>query len=235
MNKIIHQIYISSDGYELPEPLKEKSDKKKELYPEYEYILWNNETLSDMIKENFGYHVLDMYNRCNANAAKADLGRLCYLFVYGGIHFDIGIDVMKKKEFHHNYEDVVAFSYNKQRNFVETNFLFSNKPRNVFIKLAINEVVKRIENRYYGENPLDATGVMTISFVYNNLPNRLKVKLKELDIYWGYDESKFTMIDNDIFYFFKKDSLSGEIASLGGTGVNDYNELWYAGNFYKND
>lgn len=90
--KIIHHIWIGPRPF--PEKYKEYISKWKLLYPDYNFIFWNNELVesskivSDDIKK---YYVSD----CNI-ALKADLLRFKILEKFGGIYVDTDTEPLKK-------------------------------------------------------------------------------------------------------------------------------------------
>lgn len=87
----------------------EKDDKKnliqthksisyipKELYifnsetttTEFKYYFFGNTTCRKFLKNNFDQHILDAYDTLMPGAYKADLFRLCALYILGGIYLD---------------------------------------------------------------------------------------------------------------------------------------------------
>jgi len=90
--KTIHQIYISdSSNLELPEYIQTQIDKVKQLYSDYEYILWDNTSIREFIISNFSQEILSVYDDLKPYAFKSDLARYCILYKLGGYYFDISI------------------------------------------------------------------------------------------------------------------------------------------------
>lgn len=83
--RIIHQSYKS----ELKYRNYLACSSWKMLNPHYEYKYWTDEEAYTLIKNNFDSKVLDAYEMLYAGAYKADIFRLCVLYLYGGVWIDI--------------------------------------------------------------------------------------------------------------------------------------------------
>lgn len=59
-----------------------------ETNPEYKYYFFNKKARIDFLKKNFDKNVLIAYNKLIPGAYKADLFRLCAVYVLGGIYLD---------------------------------------------------------------------------------------------------------------------------------------------------
>lgn len=59
------------------------------LNPTYDYYFFDDNDRINFIKEHFESWVLEMYNDVIAGAMKADIFRLCFLYIKGGIYSDI--------------------------------------------------------------------------------------------------------------------------------------------------
>jgi mannosyltransferase OCH1-like enzyme len=83
--KIIHQSYKG--------PLRVTNLKAcqswKYYNPSFEYKYWNDDDCRNLIKMNFSNDVFKVYDRLYAGAFKADIFRLCVLYLEGGIWADI--------------------------------------------------------------------------------------------------------------------------------------------------
>ena len=86
--KIIHQQWITSN---ITNPLHLKFHKKfKELFPEpeYQHILWTDETQLQLIKANYSFF-LDTYLNYRHGIQRADSSRYFILHQYGGLYVDL--------------------------------------------------------------------------------------------------------------------------------------------------
>ena len=61
----------------------------KYLNPSFTYKFWNDEDCRNLIQQNFSKDVLKVYDSLYAGAFKADIFRLCVLYIEGGVWADI--------------------------------------------------------------------------------------------------------------------------------------------------
>ncbi|AGC01984.1 glycosyltransferase [Acanthamoeba polyphaga moumouvirus] len=86
--KIIHQIWIQ--GYnQIPEDLKILHISCQNINNDFEHILWDDDKIKDMLKNNYGKKYLDLYENYTIMAQKADFARYAILYKYGGIYLDM--------------------------------------------------------------------------------------------------------------------------------------------------
>ena len=83
--KIIHQSYTNT----VNSHIFSTTSTWKEININYGYMYWNDDDCYTFIKDNFDKSVLEAYNMLYAGAYKADIFRLCVLYIYGGIWTDI--------------------------------------------------------------------------------------------------------------------------------------------------
>lgn len=87
--KIIHQIWI---GDEIPNKLKDFTDKMKKMHPEYKYYLWGNELWKKYANDPF----IESYSTKNFPLAfVVDRFRMLLLHEYGGIAVDPDCEIIK--------------------------------------------------------------------------------------------------------------------------------------------
>ena len=90
--KIIHHIWIGNKPF--PKEFEEFYNKWRIMYPEYNFIFWNDELVnaSKLIDESISKHY---YSECKI-AFKSDLLRFKILEKYGGIYIDTDTEPLKK-------------------------------------------------------------------------------------------------------------------------------------------
>lgn len=76
------------DSASVPQDVRDLMQTWREVQPEFEYELFNNRTALDFIRQHFQVDVSTAYTRAHGPAQKADLFRLAYLFIKGGIYVD---------------------------------------------------------------------------------------------------------------------------------------------------
>lgn len=91
--RILHLIWIGNK--EQPDYLMEHLSKWKILMPNWQIILWTN---SDLIEEKFPSNILDLLNKVNSGAQKADILRYFIVEKYGGVYLDLDIVPNKSLE-----------------------------------------------------------------------------------------------------------------------------------------
>src|SRR5437764_426619 len=93
----IHQILIR-DGGDLPSVIPARvafnAHEAQRYHPSAVYKLWSGAEIRAFILTHFGRRVSDAYDRLQPYAYRCDLGRLCVLYIEGGLYVDLGITLM---------------------------------------------------------------------------------------------------------------------------------------------
>lgn len=86
--KIVYQTFPTKD---LPGPLASNVRYIKELNPDFQHVLFDDDDIVRFIKEEYGPDVLASYERINPKygAARADLFRYLLIYKRGGVYLDI--------------------------------------------------------------------------------------------------------------------------------------------------
>jgi len=86
--KIIHQTYPTKN---INNDIQNNINILKNLNPDYEYHLYDDNDIIDFIKENYDSHILETYNKINPKygPARADYFRYLLMYIKGGIYLDI--------------------------------------------------------------------------------------------------------------------------------------------------
>jgi hypothetical protein len=83
-NKNLLQTYKSIDL--VPEHIiKDVKNKSKD----WEYYFYDDKEIIEFLQENYGQEVVDKFNSFKSGAHKADLFRICWLYIHGGVYLDI--------------------------------------------------------------------------------------------------------------------------------------------------
>ena len=254
----IHQILIN-DTNKLPDEFPEYYnfcyEQIKKLYPNEEYHLYSGEELEKIIKNNFHSDVFTAYKKLKPYACKADLARLCLLYLYGGLYIDLSIyfiNTIPKLEL----LEFFAFrdkSKASAQYWAVQNCIMYSLPKSKILKNAIDLIVKNCKEEYYGIQPTDisATTVLGMS-IMNSLPN-LKIstrgqqdcilknnlnieKINQLNEN-GYNDMKilegYIMDNDDKLIAIRKPSFDGDIGLLGFKGTNNFVEMWEKKQIYN--
>jgi len=81
---IIHQTYKSVSL--IPEKVRKNI---KTYAPEFEHIVYDDETAKDFLAEHFHWKVLQAFESLKLGAHKADLFRYCVIYAVGGVYLDV--------------------------------------------------------------------------------------------------------------------------------------------------
>jgi mannosyltransferase OCH1-like enzyme len=184
----------------------------KQNNPRFNYYYFDDADCREFIKNNFEKDVLDAFDSLIPGAFKADLWRYCILYKKGGIYLDIkyipvnGFKFIYLTQKEHWVLDVDGKGI--------YNAFIACKPNNPILLKAINQIVKHVKYKYYGNNRLDVTGPLLLAkyftkeekqnfdmkhFFINSLSNRF-IKLNDsiiLKSYPGYlfESNKYKKTD----------------------------------------
>ena len=82
-------IYSMWHTKNLPPKMKQNYEYIKSMNPEFNHYLYDDDDCYEFIKNNFDSNVLYAYVSLIPGAYKADLWRLCILYINGGIYLDM--------------------------------------------------------------------------------------------------------------------------------------------------
>jgi len=158
----IHQIMIV-DGMSLPKTMPfffERNAKEIiDLNKNATYRLWSGDDVRNLIKNWFDKEVLETFDSLTPYAYKADLARLCVLYVHGGLYIDLGVKLMREFLLP-SKKNIAVFRdlYQEDGWFMMQNgLIYSEKARPELLH-AINWTVQNRLLGYYGKNSLYPTG-----------------------------------------------------------------------------
>lgn len=246
----IHQILINDENKlpnEFPEFHNTCYEQIKKLYPNEDYRLYSGEDIEKIIENNFHSDVFTSYKKLKPYACKADLARLCLLYLYGGLYIDLNLYFINTIP---NLDELEFFAFrdlskmSKQSWAVQNGIIYS-LPKSKVIKNAIDLIIKHCKEEYYGVQCVDvsATTVLGIAitnslphfgiatngeldhFILNSFDKKTQNKIKKM----GYDSDKllgFIMDDNDKLIAIRKPSGGGDIETIGFKGTNNYVKMW---------
>ena len=156
-------IYQTWHTKDLPPKMRERVELLKSQNPKFNHYLYDDNDCREFIKSHFREDVLDAYDRLIPGAYKADLWRLCILFIKGGIYLDIklicvnGFRLIELTEQNHFVRDRPPNSI--------FNTLISSQKGNMFLFKAIRRIVSNVQKRWYGSSPLSPTGPLLLGDV----------------------------------------------------------------------
>jgi len=160
----------------LPNSVKFCIENIKKYNPTFNHYLYNDEKCREFIKKHFSVDVLKTYDAINPTAIKIDLWRYCVLYKYGGIYLDVKYFCVNG--FNFNYlldKEYFCKDFDKVGIY---NAMIICKPNNIIMKKCIYNVVKNVNNNYYGKASTEPTGpLMMKQFFLTNQVNRLALNV----------------------------------------------------------
>ena len=155
--------------------------------PEYEYKMWTDEDLDNLIKNDFPWFY-EIYSNYDANIKRIDIARCFILYKYGGIYADM--DYMCMKNFYHllpSNKVSISESPHPHNEFIQNALMASNKNNDFWLKV-IDEAKGRTTL-----DILSSTGPRLLSDVYNS--NKTDVKVLEKNLFNPLQGSKEFNLD----------------------------------------
>ena len=219
-------IYQTWSTKDLPAKMRERVELIKAQNPRFTHHLYDDNDCREFIQTHFKQDVLDAYDRLIPGAYKADLWRLCVLFINGGIYMDIkfccvnGFKLIELTESEHFVKD-------RPHNSIY-NALMVCKKGNIFLYKSIRQIVENVKNKYYGETPLSPTGPKMLGAVMFN--NKLGVNLDMIH----YDGGGYIIYKN-VFVISTEYPQYNDERNVQNNKINKkrYDKMWEERNIYK--
>lgn len=196
--------------------------------------------------EVFNKNVFDAFRTLKPKAFQSDLWRLCILYQYGGLYTDISLKFKERIDFFSDFDVVLCEDTNKGD--IYNALLYFKRPKHPFLFFCIEEMVRLIQQKQYGENPRDITGPKRLGKLFkrfyglplkvgqtthkgetililkctHNVPNMFTI---------GYDTEIY--FQNVKIIYRNKDYRSLKDYYSKTSKTNSYNDLWDARQVYS--
>ncbi|WP_420909638.1 glycosyltransferase family 32 protein [Kaistia nematophila] len=235
----VHQILINrpfNRAPVLPSLVQDNVDRLKQLYPHSPYRLWCHDSLRTDL-DALGGDVVSTFDKLRPFAYKADLARLCLLYIYGGLYSDLSLFFLNAFA-PPEWAEFSAFQDAPQsgQHWTSTaNGILWSIPGRTELELAITAIMANCSLEYYGSSSLHPTGPALlgkamIKALANDSGDRTresqwigKARLLTPGSRTG-NLAFFDPHDNLVAVSRKKGGTS--LSELGIEGGNDYNTLW---------
>ena len=158
------------------------------LNPEFKIKYYSDKDSRDFIKNNFESEILLTYDKLIPGAYKADLFRYCILYKNGGIYSDLTQRftmpfnklIHLEKDNLYLVKDIEHYKINGDGSSkgIQISFMASRPGNEIFLK-AVKQIVKNVNDKFYGDNPLHPTGPTLFYNILQDYKGDYKVKLKE--------------------------------------------------------
>ncbi len=240
MSNRLFQILINNNNtLTLPPLIKEITENTIQSFPEFEYSLWGDLELRELIQSQFEPQVYSSYCSLSPFAYRSDLGRYCLLYHFGGWYIDLGIQIAKKNIvapvdkdiemiFFWDLGDLLA----PYRSFCDVmNGLIYSKPKNPILKKAIELVVENCNLQYYGSDSMCPTGpgVLGRAVAIVGKSNKdYDGQFIQLTPQHQQGNRAFVLRTGEIFAWHRSHANQNlhNLSDFGVEGGNNYRELW---------
>lgn len=251
--KIIYRTHKFSNQKMISKYMYTQCHKKwLDLNPSYSMI-WFTDKENDIFMEKMGSRIYNAYKKIKPGAFKADLWRACFLYENGGIYIDsfatpyTSLSLMLQGCFFEKEDQFISVKdvdhidiHGKLISGIHNGVIIAT-PKHPFLCQYIKDMVRNIENNYYGEHFLDVTGpfclMRSINKVNGNyIDKRPKIGKNKgkynfylyeftLDIYQTVYKNKVPIMCKkySIFSLFQEKILKRK---------NVYSVMWYNKNIY---
>jgi mannosyltransferase OCH1-like enzyme len=133
-------------------------ERLKQLNPEFTFHIYTDTGCLQFIQKHFTSDVAEAFQALLPGAYKADLWRLCILYIHGGYYMDIKLSPLKKFRLIELSEDEHYVLDRPTHSLHIYNALMVCKANNPFLFQCIRQIVKNVQNKYYGPSILSPTG-----------------------------------------------------------------------------
>ena len=206
--------------------MKERVELLKSQNPKFNHHLYDDNDCREFIKNHFKPDVLHAFDNLIPGAYKADLWRLCILFIKGGIYMDIklicinGFKLIELTEKNH-------FAIDRPPNTIFNSIMVS-QAGNIFLFKAIRKIVENVQNKYYGPTPLSPTGPNLLHNVKTDNQLNINLDLKHY-IHGGYVLYKNIFVISTEYPEYNNERTS----TYNIINTKRYDILWNERNIYK--
>ena len=151
-------VYMTWKHKQLPPLMRQSLITLQQQNPEFQFHLYSDEDCLDFIRKHFSPMVVSAFNALLPGAYKADLWRLCILYVNGGYYMDIKLSSINGFRLI-ELSDGEHFALDRPQHSLHIyNAIMVCKAKNPFLLKCIRQIVYHVSIQYYGESYLSPTG-----------------------------------------------------------------------------
>jgi mannosyltransferase OCH1-like enzyme len=226
LNYIPLNIYQTWKTDNLPPKMKKNIEYLIHANPEFKHHLYSDHDCRDFIKKHFHKDVLNAYDSLQPGAYKADLWRYCILYIKGGVYLDIkyqnypGFRLIELLDTSHYVKDIE----NSGRGIY--NAAIISYPGDYKLLKTIREIIKNVNNKYYGKSPLSPTGPLLLRKSFTN------EEFNKLDMYLGEHNAQTAIFHNKKPILVMYNGYRDEQNDI--KGYKSYSNMWMDREVYKN-
>jgi len=185
-NIIPKYVFMCWSTLQLPSKMQEVVHYNQSLNPEFTFYIYDDEQCKEFIQNHFENDVVHTFNKLVPGAYKADLWRLCVLFIYGGIYVDIKYKCINGFTFSSVLDkeyltlDIPSKFWTNTMHGIYNGFMVS-KPNNIFLWKCICKIVENASNLEYGKSCLFPTGPGLLGDIYFQNENNTDELLNKIN------------------------------------------------------
>ena len=251
INKNFFQIILSTNvdqDLRIPQLLEDASMHSQGCLPDYSYTRWNNYSLREFIAKFFSKDVINAYDTLVPLAYKADLGRYCLLYQYGGWYADISVKIISKVILGIGVEGLGYFrDYGSglpspmANTFDVVNGLICSQARHPVLEQCINQIVRHVKAKYYGFSSVSPTGPRLLGRVLAAYDLGVAKQIGHfMPLTQGFRQRNLAFVaqSGEILAWHKttwhpNHPGGGDLVSVGLQATNNYNKLWRDREVYR--
>ena len=195
---------------------------------DFKILYYDDIDSRNIIKKNFDYKYLNVYDKFNPTAYKADFFRYSVMYVQGGVYGDLS------QEYYRNLKDLVNFNVDDlvlcddlmssvhHKKGIQISFLASVPGLNIY-KILLDTICDNVNTSYYGKTPLDITGPILFKEILDKTDVNYIIKLRQVSDNDIVDENNLKVIS-------RKNSNHAKFLYKNS---KHYSEIWSEKKVYK--
>lgn len=244
MMNVIQILFTDCDAGQqvLPASLANAAQSAQLAFADHRYQLFDLQMAEGFIATYFSQRVLDSFLALRPYAYKSDLARYCILHELGGWYVDIGLKLLNPIRAS-DEADLIAFADRGCPScapWAIQNGLFFAKAGSPILADAIEAICQNVEERYYGQSPLDPTGPNLFgTIISQHAATRHCIFGEFRPLTPGLPLANLMYISSSGYLIAQHKTSwapgveGGDFSKLGVKGTNNYKELWHARNIYQ--
>lgn len=208
--KIIHQIWYQGN---IPEDYPNFSTSWKKMNPDYEYRLWSEKEINDLLIAHFP-HYYTLFNKFPEMIQKIDTAKAMILYIYGGLYVDLDSECAKPIDEIINNNEIVLiksdinyfvrlFIFNTSNEIIQNGFMASNINNDFWLHYIESIFSEDINKKSYETKEQwiqRVTGPANLTRAYNSYNNKNKIKIIDPEYFdpiqaCDYDYYKCDLVD----------------------------------------
>ena len=151
----------------MPPKMQQNVELLKRTNPEFEVVVYDNETAREYIKAHFSEDVLRAYDTLIPFAFKCDLFRYCVVYKEGGVYMDIKFEPIGGFKLLYLLKNKQVWA-SEMANIANTG-IFMCIPGNPILRRAIDMIKYNVANRRMGTWPSSVTGPHLLTDIFMSI------------------------------------------------------------------